>query len=108
MPYFRQEWNNSKKLVYTQSYNDIIKNFKKWNGEEVDLIYSMTYPYNMSMDYNKNSGEVIPKCVFYTSEYSKLDSMFFQLVKPVEKQDDYISGFLKENNNIYFTCMHIK
>ena len=61
----------------------------------------MTYPYNMSMDYNKNSGEVIPKCVFYTSEYSKLDSMFFQFVKPPDVLPEvYISSFLSENNNI--------
>jgi hypothetical protein len=36
MPYFREEWNSSKKLVYSEEYNNIIRNFKKWNGEKVD------------------------------------------------------------------------
>ena len=102
MPYFRQEWNNSKKLVYTQSYNDIIKNFKKWNGEEVDLIYSMTYPYNMSMDYNKNSGEVIPKCVFYTSEFSTLDPNYFVCNKSLTS-DKSIETYIQENEKLYMT-----
>ena len=102
MPYFRQEWNNSKKLVYTQSYNEIIKNFKKWNGEEVDLIYSITYPYNMSMDYNKNSGEVIPKCVFYTSEFATLDPNYFVCNKSLTS-DKSIETYIQENEKLYMT-----
>lgn len=98
--YFRPEWNKTKQLVYNEEYNAILRDLKEYNGEEVDLIYRQTFPYNI----NVNERNIrIPKCVFYTSEYSKLDCTFFQLGKPLEKQDDYISCFLKENNNIYFT-----
>ena len=37
MDYFRDYW--VKKLVYPEKYNNIIRNFKKWNGESVDIIY---------------------------------------------------------------------
>lgn len=102
MPYFRQEWNNSKKLVYNQSYNDIIKNFKKWNGEKIDLIYSITYPYNITMDYNKISGEVIPKCVFYTSEFATLDPNYFVCNKSLTS-DKSIENYIQDNKKLYMT-----
>ena len=38
MPYFRQEWNAVKKLVYSEEYNQIVRNFKQWSGEEIDLV----------------------------------------------------------------------
>ena len=102
MPYFRQEWNNSKKLVYTQSYNDIIKNFKKWNGEEVDLIYSMTYPYNITMENAKINNKVIPKCVFYTSEFATLDPNYFVCNKSLTS-DKSIETYIQENEKLYMT-----
>ncbi len=100
MPYFRQEWNNSKKLVYTQSYNEIIKNFKKWKGEEVDLIYSITYPYNMTID--KINNKVIPKCVFYTSEFATLDVNYFVCNKSLTS-DKSIENYILENEKLYMT-----
>ena len=101
-PYFRQEWNNSKKLVYTQSYNEIIKNFKKWNGEEVDLIYSMTYPYNITMENAKINNKVIPKCVFYTSEFATLDPNYFVCNKSLTS-DKSIETYIQENEKLYMT-----
>lgn len=103
--YFRPEWNKTKKLVYSEEYNAILRDLKEYNGEEVDLIYRQTYPYNINVT---DANRRVPKCVFYTSEYSKLDSMFFQLVKPPDVlQEVYISSFLSENNNIYFTSPSI-
>lgn len=102
MPYFRQEWNNSKKLVYNQYYNDIIKNFKKWNGEQVDLIYSMTYPYNISMENDKINGKVIPKCVFYTSEFATLDPNYFVCNKSLTN-DKSIEDYIYQNEKLYMT-----
>ena len=100
MPYFRQEWNNSKKLVYNESYNDIIKNFKKWNGEDVDVIYSITYPYNMTMD--KINGKIIPKCVFYTSEFACLDPNYFVCNVPLIN-DKSIKDYIETNEKLYMT-----
>ena len=103
--YFRPEWNKTKKLVYSEEYNAILRDLKEYNGEEVDLIYRQTYPYNINVT---DANRRVPKCVFYTSEYSKLDSMFFQLVKPPDVLPEvYISSFLSENNNIYFTSPSI-
>lgn len=104
-PYYNPDWNSKKKLVYSNEYNEIILGFQVWNGEDVDLIYSITYPYNINVTSENKS---IPKCVFYTSEFSRLDHTYFQLEKPTgldkTQYDDYITLFLKEFNNIYFTA----
>lgn len=103
-PYFNPEWNNKKKLVYSDEYNNIIKSLKVYNGEHIDIMYSVTYPYNINVT---NENKDVPKCVFYTSEFAKLNSTYFQIEKPAglteENYDEYISLFLKEYNNIYFT-----
>lgn len=100
--YYNVEWNNKKKLVYTEEYNNILKNLKKWNGEKIDLIYRQTYPYNINVT---TENKDIPKCVFYTSEFAQLNKIYFQLEIPtsIEQFDEYISLFLKQFNNIYFT-----
>jgi len=101
MPYFRQEWNNSRKLVYKEEYNEIIRNFKKWNGEEIDLIYSITYPYNMDM--TVINGKKIPKCVFYTSEFATLDPGFFSCTQTNLVSDNIIKEYVKNNKELYMT-----
>lgn len=102
MEYFRQEWNNSKKLIYSEEYNNIIRNFKKWNGEDVDVVYSITYPYNVTPVYNKN-GKVIPKCVFYTSEFSQLDTHYFSCNGGTfNNNTDLVAHFLK-HPEMHFT-----
>lgn len=96
MPYFRPEWNSCKKLVYSEEYNDIIRNFKKWNGEVIDLVYSITYPYNMSM------LQDIPKCVFYTSEFATLEPHYFSCDQDLST-DDAITKYIKDNQKLYMT-----
>ena len=101
MPYFRSEWNSSRKLVYKEEYNQIIRNFKKWNGEEVDLIYSITYPYNMDMTIINEKK--IPKCVFYTSEFATLDPGFFSCTQSNFNSDNVIKEYVKNNKELYMT-----
>jgi glycosyltransferase involved in cell wall biosynthesis len=102
--YYNPEWNSKKKLVYTEEYNNILNNLKKWDGEEIDVIYRQTYPYNINVT---NENKDIPKCIFYTSEFAQLNSGYFRIEKPIsiteDKYDEYIILFLKEFNNIYFT-----
>ncbi len=103
-PYYNPDWNNKKKLVYSEEYNEILRNLKVYNGENIDLIYSITYPYNINVtEENKN----IPKCVFYTSEFAYLTNEYFNFEKPpkIDRKDYdlYIQLFLKEFKNIYFT-----
>jgi len=104
-PYFNPEWNNKKKWVYSEEYNQILKNLKVYNSESIDVIYSITYPYNINVT---NENKDIPKCVFYTSEFAKLNSSYFSLQKPTDleltKYNDYIKLFLDNFKNIYFTA----
>lgn len=97
-PYFREEWNTFKKLVYSPQYNDIIKQFRVWNGEDVDLVYSITYPYNITANHlNK------PKCVFYTSEFSWLATNYFHHATLPLINNDTITKYLRDHQEIYFT-----
>ena len=84
----------------SEEYNAIIRNLRKWNGEDVDLVYSITYPYNIDMTII--NGHNIPKCVFYTSEFATLDSTFF-VQNPNLSSDESITKYVKENKNLYMT-----
>lgn len=99
MPYFQPHWNNAKKLIYKEEYNNILKSLKVWNGEDIDLIYSITYPYNIDMT-NLNN-KVIPKCVFYTSEFATLNSNYFTLMN--NNGDQMVKDYLNANNKLYLT-----
>jgi len=98
MPYFNPKWNDSKKCVYNKEYTDILSELKQYNGEQVDLVWSQTYPYDITRISND-----IPKCVFYTSEFSKLDTSFFNISNVKMYDDEYIKDYLAKNDNIYFT-----
>lgn len=103
-PYFNPDWNNKKKWIYSEEYNNILKNLKLYNGEYIDIMYSMTYPYNINVT---NENKDIPKCIFYTSEFAKLTEHYFGLEKPSNmdssKYNDYIKLFIDNFKNIYFT-----
>lgn len=100
MEYYRPEWNNVKKLVYTDEYNEILQNLKVWKGEPVDLVYSIVYPYNIS----PHADTRIPKCVFYTSEFATLNQSYFVLDNKIgfaTEQD--VINHIKQYDNLYFT-----
>jgi len=101
MPYYREQWNGSRKLVYSEEYNEIIRNLKKWNGEDVDLVYSITYPYNI--DPVVIGGRNIPKCVFYTSEFTTLDPTFFAQTELNLSDDARITKYVAGAKNLYMT-----
>ena len=104
MPYFREEWNSVKKLVYSEEYNDIIRNLKQWNGEEVDLVYSITYPYDITTV--TINDKVIPKCVFYTSEFATLEPHYFNPALNF-KTDQDIKDCVMRNDKLYMTSPSI-
>ncbi len=103
--YFRPEWEKAKKLVYSQEYNDIIRGLKEWNGHDVDVVYSITYPYDISVEVI--NGKVIPKCVFYTSEFAWLNEQYFCMytngVKYGFAESIDITRHLRANPQIHFT-----
>lgn len=110
MDYYNPAWNNlrNKKLVYSDEYNKILESFKTYNNESIDLIYRQTYQYNINVT---SENKHVPKCIFYTSEFAQLNHNYFKFEKPESldksKYDDYITLFLKEFDNIYFTSPSI-
>ncbi|NBP16107.1 glycosyltransferase [bacterium] len=103
MEYFRKEWNAAKKWVYGDVYNQILQDLENWSGEEVDVVYSITYPYNVS-EVTVNDKRV-PKCVFYTSEFAWLNEGYFTLGGGEGfKSDDQVTDYLKKHPEIYFTA----
>ena len=101
MEYYRKEWNNNKKLVYTEEYNQIINSLKRWNGEDVDVVYSITYPYNIKPVIINNKA--IPKCIFYTSEFNTLFKNYFVQDNFPFEEEFQINNHFKINNNLHFT-----
>ena len=103
--YHNPAWYSKKQLVYTKEYNKIIQNLKKYNGEDVDLIYRQTFPYNVSVS-QKNLK--IPKIIFFTSEYKSLNTDYFKFKKPNNQElNSYLKKYLTHYSNIYFTCPSI-
>jgi glycosyltransferase involved in cell wall biosynthesis len=92
--YFQDNWNAHKQLIYGDEYNEILRSLKTWNGEHVDLIYSISFPYDVSPSGNT------PKCIFYTSEMLILDTMYF---KPRFNNIEEINTHLLQNKTLYFT-----
>ncbi len=87
--YFRPEWVNSEsRQVFPKEYT---KDLEKWDGQDIDIVYSISFPYDISPFTHK--GKVIPKCVFYTCEFESLD-------------DNYFTGDWStfSGSKVFFTC----
>jgi glycosyltransferase involved in cell wall biosynthesis len=107
--YFRESWEELKQkgLKYTDSKNILIKEFKIWNGEDIDLVYRISYPYNLELkNYGKYAGRNIPTVVFYTAEFSSLDPHYFKFNDNFKFVDDsFIENFVNNYKNFHFkTC----
>jgi glycosyltransferase involved in cell wall biosynthesis len=102
MPYFRSHW---KKVdgIYPEEMQTTLRSIKPWKGEEVDLIYSITYPYDITVLAQENC--VVPKCVFYTSEFASLDESYFtcEQYQANTMTFDLIKKHVKHNNSLHFT-----
>ena len=107
-PYFRKEWaTKTSDKLYPAEYYDILDSIEIWNGHEIDLIYSITYPYDINSLSISSGGSTkpIPKCVFYTSEFGKLDVNYFKINTSNRFiDDDFIQNHLHANKSIHFTC----
>jgi glycosyltransferase involved in cell wall biosynthesis len=94
--YYDINWKNRQKLTYSPEYNRILKNLRPYNGENIDIIYRQTYPYNLEPP---QTPTPTPVCVFYTSEFAVLNNSYFHYDP---KQD--IKNYLIKNQNFYFTA----
>lgn len=99
--YYNPSWNNNKKLMFSDEYNQILTNLTQWKGEEVDLIYRISFPYNVSIYSDQKS---IPTCVFFTSEFATLDVNYFKISCPNYKivDDNILERHIKNNKNLKF------
>lgn len=105
--YFRKEWNDKRKLIYTKEYNELITNksiFKVYDPKKdnIDVIYRITYPYDITIN---ETNQTIPICVFYTSEFTKFDPSYFKVGCPsnITLDETYIKTYLNIFKNISFT-----
>lgn len=70
--YYRPEWKEKCNLkIYPKWYREALLSIKVYNNEKVDLIYNITFPYNLSV----NMG--VPRIVFFTSETHVLTKQYF-------------------------------
>lgn len=95
---YTKQWNSlEKKKIYSDESYKLLENLKKWQGEPINLIYSITYPYDINMILPN-----VPKVVFFTAEYGELNPSFFNLnVKILD--DNLITNYLTSNHHIHFT-----
>ncbi len=79
--------------IYSDEQTQVLNSINVWNGENIDLIYSITYPYNIEHTTNN-----VPKCVFYTAEYARLTTSHFEPPNLT---------LISNSNNLWFTCPSI-
>ncbi len=99
-PYYNPEWKKNK-LIYPDEYNDILNEIEeKDDYDGIDIIFNITYEYDVT--YTN-----LPKCVFYTAEYSWLDYNYFSVyqdnIKKKFPNNEILYEYLNNNSNIYFT-----
>ena len=94
--YFRDYWKKCNLSIFKKEYQDAISSFIRPLETVPDLIYRIAYPYNISEGEN-----IIPKCVFYTSEFKTLDINYFS----GHKEDNFsgIIKYIKNEPSLYFT-----
>jgi glycosyltransferase involved in cell wall biosynthesis len=99
--YFKKEWNDKKKLIYTEEYNNTINKFKFWSGEEIDVVYRITYPYDIHVTRQFSNT---PICVYFTAEFKNIDKQYFDVAKlGGNVTEEYIKEYIVSHPNLYFT-----
>ncbi|MFY7728193.1 MAG: glycosyltransferase [Flavobacterium sp.] len=92
--YYGPNWSRNSQSLYSEEYTEILQGLRQWNGERIDLIYSITFPYDVTPIGNT------PKCVFYTCELQVLDNVYF---KPQFVNNEEIKTYLHSQSRLYFT-----
>lgn len=99
MPYFKKEWKTKKIDIFNKEYKDILNSIKTWKGENVDIIYTITYPYILTFDERIKN---IPHCVFYTCELGMLTDNMFDIGK-IKPNRQLLSRIIEKDEKLYFT-----
>jgi glycosyltransferase involved in cell wall biosynthesis len=96
--YYGPSWVKNSQSLYSDEYTEILTQFKQWNGEHIDLVYSISFPYDVT------PFGTTPKCVFYTCELQTLDNVYF---KPHFANNPDIKDYLQLCKQLYFTAPSI-
>lgn len=96
--YYSPNWSRNSQSLYSEEYTEILQGLRPWNGEHIDLIYSISFPYDVTTVGNT------PKCVFYTCELQTLDNVYF---KPQFANNQDIKTHLHSQSRLYFTTPSI-
>lgn len=112
LPYYNPQWKPvDYAAIYPPDYVKAFTKLKEWKKEPVDLIYSITYPYNIDVVQfkSKTTGNVsvIPKIVFYTSEAANLNLSYFSVTNtPVPKiyDDSFIQSHILNEKSLHFVA----
>lgn len=90
--YYYPTW-KPQKLVFSEKDNKLLRDLLKRKlppDTKIDLVYSITYPYDINSDH---ADDTTQKCVFYTAEFSRLEPSYF------------FRGTLETAlRELYFTC----
>ncbi|KAJ3065661.1 hypothetical protein HDU98_010954 [Podochytrium sp. JEL0797] len=100
--YYRPEWETKRDTIPSllEKYKDRLIVYDE-TRHQVDLIYRITFPYDISLT---PSNQHLPVHVFYTSEFSKLDHTYFRVAYPKDTPptNTYIQEYLTQFQNISF------
>lgn len=97
--YYDERWKDSKKDIFPEQHSNLIDSLKQWKGEEVDMVYRMTFPYDITVTEEQKS---IPICVFFTAEFANLSPQYFLIDGKTCQSDEQVRQHLERNNNLYF------
>ena len=97
--YYGPTWTRNSQSLYNDEYTEILNQLRPWKGEHIDLIYSISFPYDVTPPFGN-----IPKCVFYTCELNILDNVYF---KPQFANNPDIQTHLHAQSRLYFTAPSI-
>ncbi len=100
-PFYRNHW-QKQNGIFPEEYEKILQNIKKYNpkdnDENFDVIYNITFPYVVMFD---DKFKNIPKCVFYTSEFSLLDKTYFENTN--EMSEEQVLNLIKNDTSLFFS-----
>ena len=97
--YYGEHWTRNSESLYNNEYTEILQQLRPWNGEHIDLVYSISFPYDVTPHFGN-----IPKCVFYTCELHILNNVYF---KPQFATNVDINTHLHSQSGLYFTAPSI-
>lgn len=100
--YYNPSWTANDFSIWPTEHQKKLKSIKERSINNPDIIYRITYPYEINSNEKKDKKII----VFYTSEFSMLDTTYFTVNGRRFNEKDLIS-YILNNKNIYFVAPSI-